>query len=126
MACATAHDTGARPGKLQAAVRITNQRQRENQGVLRNRRSRLKRGALVGRKKHIVILGGGFAGLYVAVELEKELARSNDFEFTLINRDNFFVFTPMLHEVAASDLDLTTIVNPVRKFLRRGHFFQGS
>ena len=80
----------------------------------------------MGRKKQIVILGGGFAGLYVAMELEKELARSNDFEFTLINRNNFFVFTPMLHEVAASDLDLTTIVNPVRKFLRRGHFFQGS
>lgn len=78
------------------------------------------------RKKHIVILGGGFAGLYVALELEKELARSNDFEFTLINRENFFVFTPMLHEVAASDLDLTTIVNPVRKFLRAGHFFQGT
>jgi NADH:ubiquinone reductase (H+-translocating) len=70
-------------------------------------------------------LGGGFAGLYVALELEKELARSNDFEFTLINRDNFFLFTPRLHEVAASDLDLTTIVNPVRKFLRRGRFFQG-
>jgi NADH:quinone reductase (non-electrogenic) len=80
----------------------------------------------VDRKKHIVILGGGFAGLYVALELEKELARSNDFEFTLINRENFFLFTPMLHEVAASDLDLTTIVNPVRKFLRRGRFFQGS
>jgi NADH dehydrogenase len=79
----------------------------------------------VNRKQHIVILGGGFAGLYVALELEKELTRSDDFEFTLVNRENFFLFTPMLHEVAASDLDLTTIVNPVRKFLRRGRFFQG-
>ena len=74
----------------------------------------------MGIKKRIVILGGGFAGLYVALELEKELARSNDFEFTLINRDNFFVFTPMLHEVAASDLDLTTIVNPVRSSFAAG------
>jgi hypothetical protein len=30
----------------------------------------------------------------------------------LVNRENFFLFTPMLHEVAASDLDLTAIVNP--------------
>lgn len=33
------------------------------------------------------------------------------FEITLVNRESFFLFTPMLHEVAASDLDLTTIAN---------------
>jgi hypothetical protein len=31
-------------------------------------------------------------------------------EVTLVSRDNFFLFTPMLHEVAASDIDLTHIV----------------
>ena len=62
--------------------------------------------------KRVLILGGGFAGLAVARELEKTLARDASVEVTLINRDNFFLFTPMLHEVAASDLDLTTIVNP--------------
>ena len=46
-------------------------------------------------------------------------------EITLINRENFFLFTPMLHEVAASDLDLTTIVNPIRKMLRRVNFLAG-
>jgi NADH dehydrogenase len=75
-------------------------------------------------RKRILILGGGFAGLTVAMELEKRLA-SDPVEITLINRDNFFLFTPMLHEVAASDLDLTTIVNPVRKMLRRVHFVAG-
>ena len=44
---------------------------------------------------------------------------------TLVNRDNFFLFTPMLHEVAASDLNLTHIVAPVRKLLRRVGFFDG-
>ena len=44
---------------------------------------------------------------------------------TLINRDNFFLFTPMLHEVAASDLDLSNIVSPVRQLLKRVHFFAG-
>jgi NADH:ubiquinone reductase (H+-translocating) len=73
----------------------------------------------------ILILGGGFGGLYAAMHLEKTLARGADVEITLINRDNFFPFTPMLHEVAASDLDLTHIVNPVQKLLRRVKFFAG-
>jgi NADH dehydrogenase len=46
-------------------------------------------------------------------------------EITLINRENFSLFTPMLHEVAASDLDMTHIVNPVRKLLRNVRFFHG-
>jgi len=73
----------------------------------------------------VVILGGGFGGLYVALELEKTLARDPNVNVTIVNRDNFFLFTPMLHEVAASDLDLTNIVNPVRKLLRRVNFFAG-
>jgi NADH dehydrogenase len=75
-------------------------------------------------RKRIVILGGGFAGLTVAMQLEKQLAR-DPVEIMLVNRDNFFLFTPMLHEIAASDLDLTTIVNPIRRMLRRVHFFAG-
>jgi NADH dehydrogenase len=73
----------------------------------------------------ILILGGGFGGLYAATELDKALARNADIEVTLVNRENFFLFTPMLHEVAASDLDLAHIVNPIRKLLRRANFFCG-
>ena len=76
-------------------------------------------------RTRILILGGGFAGLTVTMEMEKKLAKDPSVEITLINRENFFLFTPMLHEVAASDLDLTTIVNPVRKMLRRVHFLAG-
>jgi len=75
--------------------------------------------------KRIVVLGGGFAGLGTAMELEKALARNPELEITLINRENFSLFTPMLHEVAASDLDLIAIVNPVRKMLKRARFFEG-
>jgi NADH dehydrogenase len=77
------------------------------------------------QKKRILILGGGFAGLSTATELEKKISSRNDLEVTMVNRENFFLFTPMLHEVAASDLDLTTIVNPARKMLRRVKFFAG-
>ncbi len=75
-------------------------------------------------RKRILILGGGFVGVAVAMELEKRLDHDR-VEIRLVNRDNFFLFTPMLHEVAASDLDLTTIVNPVRKLLRKAQFFAG-
>ncbi len=77
------------------------------------------------RPKQILILGGGFGGLYTALQLEKTLAREADIRVTLVNRENFFLFTPMLHEVAASDLDITHIVNPIRKLLERVNFFEG-
>jgi NADH:ubiquinone reductase (H+-translocating) len=73
----------------------------------------------------IYVLGGGFGGIYSAMELEHGLARDRDIEITRVNRDNFFLFTPMLHEVAASDLDLTTIINPSRKLLRKVQLFAG-
>lgn len=73
----------------------------------------------------ILILGGGFGGVYAALQLDKTLACDPDVTITLVNRDNFFLFTPMLHEVAASDLDITHIVNPVHKLLRRVQFFAG-
>src|SRR5215471_10345631 len=75
--------------------------------------------------KRILILGGGFGGLYTAMELEKGLAEDSSVEITLVNRENFFLFTPMLHEIAASDLDFTHIVNPIRKLLKKVKFFHG-
>lgn len=75
--------------------------------------------------QHIVILGAGFGGLSVAMQLDKTLARDPGIQITLVNRENFTLFTPMLHEVAASDLDITHIVNPIRKLLKRVKFFDG-
>src|SRR5215468_10537433 len=66
----------------------------------------------------IIIAGGGFAGLYAAMHFDKRLARRADVEVTLISRENFILFTPMLHEVAAGDLYPADIVNPLRRILR--------
>jgi NADH dehydrogenase len=77
------------------------------------------------RPTRIVILGGGFGGVYTALRLEKRLPRDGSIEVTLVNRDNFFLFTPMLHEVAASDLDLTHIVSPIRTLLTKTRLFTG-
>src|SRR6187455_1373917 len=69
------------------------------------------------KKTRIVIAGGGFAGLYAAKYLDKHLARRPEIEVTLIARENFILFTPMLHEVAAGDLAPGDIVNPLRRIL---------
>ena len=71
------------------------------------------------KKTRIVIAGGGFAGLYAAKHLDGMLARRTDIEVSLISRENFILFTPMLHEVAAGDLSPSDIVNPLRRILRR-------
>src|SRR4029077_13296072 len=76
-------------------------------------------------KKRIVILGGGFGGVYAAIALEKLVGQQNAVEICLVSHDNFFLFTPMLHEIAASDLEITNIVNPLRKLLRKVELFVG-
>ena len=53
-------------------------------------------------KTRVLILGGGFAGLYAAPEFENR--HYPDFVDRLISQEDFFLFTPMLHEVAASNL----------------------
>jgi len=68
-------------------------------------------------KKRIVILGGGFGGAYTAMYLQSYLKKSEDFEITLINRENYFVFQPMLAEVVGGSLDLLDTINPLRKLL---------
>jgi NADH dehydrogenase len=75
-------------------------------------------------QKKIVIVGGGFAGLKAAMYFDKTLAKNGEAEVTLINRENFTLFTPMLHEVASGDLNATDITNPIRRILRHVKFVE--
>jgi NADH dehydrogenase len=70
-------------------------------------------------RKRIVILGGGFGGVYTALRLEKLLGRRDDFEITLVNKENYFVFQPMLSEVVSGNVGLTDIVSPIRRLLKK-------
>jgi len=74
----------------------------------------------------IVILGGGFAGVEAARYLDRTVAKKSDVEVTLVSRENFTVFTPMLHEVAAGDLEPAHICNPLRKLFRRVTILTGN
>ncbi len=67
----------------------------------------------------VLILGGGFGGLSAARHFEKTLPTDGSIEVTLVNRDNYLLFTPMLAEVAMGEVNPTHIAVPLRAFLRR-------
>ncbi len=68
-------------------------------------------------KIKIIIVGGGFGGVYTAKYL-KPLIKSGFAEVTIINKDNYFLFTPLLHEVATGGLSSTSVVEPIEEILR--------
>ncbi len=72
----------------------------------------------------IVILGGGFAGLATARKLER-LLRPGEAKLTIVSRENFSLFTPMLPEVGSGNLETRHVVTPVRAQLRRTEFMLG-
>jgi NADH:quinone reductase (non-electrogenic) len=68
-------------------------------------------------RKRVVILGGGFGGIYTALHLEKALRKRDDFEITLVNKENYFVFQPMLAEVVSGNIGILDTVSPIRRML---------
>jgi NADH dehydrogenase len=63
---------------------------------------------------HVVIVGGGFAGLYLARDLARVAVRA-----TLVDRTNHHLFQPMLYQVATAALAAPDISSPIRSVLRR-------
>lgn len=68
-------------------------------------------------KRRIVILGGGFGGVYTAMALERLQRGHDDLEIVLISKENYFVFQPMLPEVISGTIGLTDVVSPLRRLL---------
>jgi NADH dehydrogenase len=79
----------------------------------------------VNQRTRILVLGGGFGGVYTARELERRCRHDETIDITLVSRDNFFLYTPMLHEIASCELDITHIVSPLRTLLKRTNVFIG-
>lgn len=67
----------------------------------------------------IVILGGGFAGVHVALQLEQRTKRTRGLDVTLLDSENFFTFTPLLPEVPSGSIQPKHIVFPLRALLRK-------
>jgi NADH dehydrogenase len=75
-----------------------------------------------GRRTRVVVLGGGFAGVYTAKYLTAMLGRRDDVEVELLSEENYFVFQPLLPEVAAGGIAATHVVNPIREIVPKARF----
>jgi NADH dehydrogenase len=73
--------------------------------------------------KHIVIIGGGFGG----VNLLNKLAGQRDFSVTLVDRNNYNFFPPLLYQIATGFLEVSNISYPFRKMLQgtKANFHMG-
>jgi NADH dehydrogenase len=68
-------------------------------------------------KKKVLVIGGGFGGVFAAKALERQGRGKLDVE--LVNDNNYFVFQPLLPEVAAASIHSADAVVPLRQLLRR-------
>ncbi len=81
----------------------------------------------VGSKK-ILILGCGFAGLHTLQRFLRSLNGEENVEITLVNDENYFLFSPLLHEVATGGIETRHIAHPIRRLScsDRFNFLQAS
>ncbi|HZC98896.1 MAG TPA: NAD(P)/FAD-dependent oxidoreductase [Actinomycetes bacterium] len=69
-------------------------------------------------RKRVLVLGGGFGGMYTAHRLERRLP-AEETEIVLINAENYLLYTPLLPEAAAGTIEPRHVVVPLRQALRR-------
>ncbi len=74
-----------------------------------------------GNKQRILILGGGFAGVYTAMYLEKKMSASerDHIEITVVSRQNYMVFQPLLPEVISGTIEMMHVITPIRRLAKR-------
>ncbi len=72
------------------------------------------------RGRRVVILGAGFAGLFAAVEFERLASSVPGLDVTLLDRNNYHLFVPLLYHVGTGGIEPGNIVFPIRSVLRNG------
>ena len=68
-------------------------------------------------RHRVVIVGAGFSGLWAARHLSKGSSRDS-VDVTLIDRNNYHTFSPLLYQVAAAEIDISAIAYPIRGIFR--------
>ena len=74
-------------------------------------------------RPRVVVLGGGNGGVYAALGLQKA-ARKGRIELSLVSRENFFLYQPMLAEVVSGSIEPPHILNPIRRLCPDVNFYQ--
>ena len=72
-----------------------------------------------------MILGGGFAGVGCARQLESKFGGNSEIELVMVSEDNFLLFTPMLPQVASGMIETRHIVLPIRTICKKTKFYEG-
>src|SRR6266545_8427131 len=72
--------------------------------------------------RHVVILGGGFGGVYTARQLDRLMKRRPELRVTLISRENYLLITPLLFEAGSGVLEPRHTVTPIRVLFKRVRF----
>jgi NADH dehydrogenase FAD-containing subunit/CubicO group peptidase (beta-lactamase class C family) len=77
-------------------------------------------------RTRVVVVGGGIGGLAAARHLDRLLGGRRDVEITLVNRDNFFLLSPLLFEACSGVLELRHCAQPIRPCLHRVRFIEAT
>jgi NADH dehydrogenase len=72
--------------------------------------------------KKILILGSGFSGTYLLLRLASRLKHNENVDVTMVSSENFFLFAPLLHEVATGAIEPRHIIYPIRRLPSRNKF----
>src|SRR5919199_3326117 len=78
------------------------------------------------KSTRILILGSGFAGIEVLKRLQRKFRKKNNIDITLVSKDNFVLFTPMLHEVSSGTIEIRHVVTPIRTFIKKANFYEAN
>jgi NADH dehydrogenase len=76
-------------------------------------------------KKRVLILGGGFGGVYAAVHLGKLFSKNElqDVEIAIVSRENYIVFQPLLPEVISGSVELNHVIAPIRRMAPKARLY---
>jgi NADH dehydrogenase len=109
---------GAAAGAAAAGAAVAGARRR----ALDGERVRRLQGIAAAHGKNIVILGAGFGGINAVMPLLRALPPESGWRVSLVDRNNYFVFTPLLYHAATGLVDPTSILFPVRSLTRQENF----